>query len=282
VSKSVVAGEGENAKVVEATIEFPGQAAKRVKCFASLTKSVDVILGRSFFKDQALTWDIEGSTLAVGHQTENGKSGEAIDFEKGTFSSPEGTVRLPVISPLSYLPKGTPLPSAFDFVTGAKTFDSVPEDEYVLTKYGGRCQLVVNIGIAAKELDERQAALSLVPGGTYFGNQKVIIDFQKNQIIKVDNLALSALSILQRRSMIRFGLVDGRGVITGSDKDSVDEILRAKQLIGWEVARIGSIPLDATKLKNFDYLVEVYRELSKSKSVRIENATTFFTINFTD
>ena len=265
---------------VAVRVKTLGLSEQQVNCRTNLSNDLDMYLGRSFFKDKVLNWDIARQILTVEVPPPGEASKANLDFEKGIFSFGGSVARLPMLSPVTALPKGTLLELANDINSVRNKMPIASNSKYAMANYKGTLQSV----IAAEgfgEFGKRPPELSqdFVPGASFFGAQTVQIDFVKSEIKFEANPKLNGIYLLSQKIALRLHIGVHGLCLTGSSDEAFDAFLEERAFKGLYLSRIGDVTIQIDKLGEYGYLLELMQELEVKKSIRLENETTYYTIN---
>jgi hypothetical protein len=242
--------------------------------------SVDMVLGRGFFKTLCLKWDTARQTLEIDAAPPLGSESCAIDFSKGVFALGAERVRLPFLSPFTAVPVKTMLLDGYHIEQlGTKLIEADGKRVAFATYAGTMQSLVASKIFETVTAQKPKLQEEMIPGASFLGSQIVTIDFPHSIISFARDSKLNGIFLLRQKTSLLLNLEGQELKVVGSTIGDFESLLKQNEFIGATLTRVGDRVIELEKLGSHDYILELLREFEQKKSVRVETRNKYFTIN---
>lgn len=233
-----------------------------------------ISIGRGFFKNKVLIWDIPNGSLTVTDEREDASKGVSISSNGGYFFPGKRRALLPQISPVSRVPSGLQTSDGFDFFRPSQTVKVIDKARvFGLTLHERIQAVVISSGYDDTTQEVTEKNVRYYPGATFFGDQTVTIDFKNNRIHFTDseisrNLFLFRLML----SLPKFEIKNDQLILREIDQTGRLRFFEERGAIGLALKRIGRIEIAVSRFKDRSFLMSVLKELESGGELEFGEA----------
>lgn len=233
-----------------------------------------ISIGRGFFKNKVLIWDIPNGSLTVTDGIEDTSKGVSINFNGGYFFPGKRRALLPQISPVSRVPSGLQTSDGFDFFRPSQRVEVINQARvFGLTLHERIQAVVISYGYDDTTQEVTAKNVRYYPGATFFGDQTVTIDFKNNRIhFKDSEISRNLFLFRLMLSLPKFEIKDDQLILREIDQTGRLRFFEEKGAIGLALKRIGRIEIAVSRFKDRSFLMSVLKELESGGELEFGEA----------